>query len=88
MLRGCNTEWETTGKIRASYQQWDNLPLRLPGSSAMPKLEYDVCARCGALFDDQGENGWWIREGLWWHECDAKRPARIVVRKLELKKSA
>ena len=54
----------------------------------MPKLDYDVCARCGALFDDQGENGWWIREGIWWHECDAKRPARIVVRKLELKKTA
>ena len=51
----------------------------------MPKLDYDVCARCGQLFDDQGENGWWIREGLWWHQCDAKRPARIVVRKLELK---
>ena len=55
---------------------------------AMPKLEYDVCARCSTLFDDQGENGWWIREGLWWHECDTKRPARIVVRKLELKKSS
>ena len=55
---------------------------------AMPKLEYDVCARCGTLFDDQGENGWWIREGLWWHECDTKRPARIVVRKLELKKTS
>ena len=54
----------------------------------MPKLDYDVCARCGALFDDQGENGWWMREGIWWHECDAKRPARIVVRKLELKKTA
>jgi hypothetical protein len=53
----------------------------------MPKLDYDVCARCGQLFDDQGENGWWIREGLWWHQCDAKRPARIVVRKLELNKS-
>jgi hypothetical protein len=53
----------------------------------MAKLEYDVCARCGSLFDDQGENGWWIREGLWWHECDSKRPARIVVRKLELKKA-
>jgi hypothetical protein len=54
----------------------------------MAKLEYDVCARCGALFDDQGENGWWVRESLWWHECDQKRPARIVVRKLELKKTA
>ena len=54
----------------------------------MPKLDYDVCSRCGSLFDDQGENGWWLRDGLWWHECDAKRPARIVVRKLELKKSA
>ena len=54
---------------------------------AMPKLEYDVCARCSTLFDDQGENGWWIREGLWWHECDTKRPARIVVRKLELSKA-
>jgi len=53
----------------------------------MPKLDYDVCARCGSLFDDQGENGWWIRDGLWWHECDQRRPARIVVRKLELKKS-
>jgi hypothetical protein len=53
----------------------------------MPKLDYDVCARCGSLFDDQGENGWWLRDGLWWHECDARRPARIVVRKLELKKS-
>jgi hypothetical protein len=54
----------------------------------MPKLDYDVCARCGQLFDDQGENGWWIRDGLWWHECDSKRPARIVVRKLELTKPA
>ena len=54
----------------------------------MPKLDYDVCARCGQLFDDQGENGWWIRDGLWWHECDSKRPARIVVRKLELTKTA
>ena len=54
----------------------------------MPKLDYDVCARCGSLFDDQGENGWWIRDGIWWHECDNRRPARIVVRKLELKKSA
>lgn len=54
----------------------------------MPKLEYDVCARCGVLFDDQGENGWRIREGLWWHECETKRPARIVVRKLELTKSS
>ncbi|HXT33455.1 MAG TPA: hypothetical protein VN716_29345 [Vicinamibacterales bacterium] len=58
------------------------------GSHSMPKLDYDVCARCGQLFDDQGENGWWIREGLWWHECDTKRPARIVVRKLELTKTA
>ena len=54
----------------------------------MAKLDYDVCSRCGALFDDQGENGWWIRDGLWWHECDLRRPARIVVRKLELKKTA
>ena len=54
----------------------------------MAKLDYDVCSRCGALFDDQGENGWWIREGVWWHECDSRRPARIVVRKLELKKTA
>ena len=54
----------------------------------MAKLDYDVCSRCGALFDDQGDNGWWLREGLWWHQCDAKRPARIVVRKLELKKTA
>ena len=30
----------------------------------MAKLEYDVCSRCGALFDDQGENGWWVREGF------------------------
>jgi hypothetical protein len=42
-----------------------------------------VCARCGRLFDDQGENGWWVADGLWWHDCDPKRPARIVVRKLE-----
>ena len=49
----------------------------------MPKLEYDVCARCGSLFDDSGENGWWVREALWWHECDNRRPARIVVRKLK-----
>ena len=54
---------------------------------SMPKLEYDVCARCGSLFDDLGDNGWWIREGLWWHECDNRRPARIVVRKLELSKA-
>ena len=46
------------------------------------KLEYDVCGRCGALFDDQGENGWWIEQGTWWHECDDDQPARIVVRKL------
>ena len=46
------------------------------------KLEYDVCGRCGTLFDDQGENGWWIESGLWWHECDDDQPARIVVRKL------
>ena len=58
------------------------------GHGDMPKLEYDVCARCGTLFDDQGEGGWWLREGMWWHECDARRPARIVVRKLELKKTA
>ena len=42
----------------------------------------DVCGRCGVLFDDQGENGWWIERGLWWHECDDDQPARIVVRKL------
>lgn len=46
------------------------------------KLEYDVCGRCGMLFDDQGENGWWIEQGAWWHECDDDQPARIVVRKL------
>jgi hypothetical protein len=49
--------------------------------STVTKLEYDVCARCGALFDDQGENGWWVADGVWWHEC-AEKPARIVVRKL------
>ena len=68
------------------------VPSGLPGGHKgdifLPKLDYDVCARCGDLFDDQGENGWWIREGLWWHECDTKRPARIVVRKLELTKTA
>ena len=46
------------------------------------KIEYDVCGRCGVLFDDQGENGWWIEQGAWWHECDEDQPARIVVRKL------
>jgi hypothetical protein len=46
------------------------------------KLQYDVCGRCGELFDDQGENGWWMEGGLWWHECDDDQPARIVVRKL------
>jgi hypothetical protein len=46
------------------------------------KLEYDVCGRCGTLFDDQGENGWWIESGLWWHECNDDQPARIVVRRL------
>ena len=46
------------------------------------KVEYDVCGRCGGLFDDQGENGWWIDRRLWWHECDADQPARIVVRRL------
>jgi hypothetical protein len=46
------------------------------------KLEYDVCGRCGVLFDDQGENGWWIERGVWWHECRDDQPARIVVRKL------
>ena len=46
------------------------------------KLEYDVCGRCGSLFDDQGENGWWIESGLWWHECNDDQPARIVVRRL------
>jgi hypothetical protein len=49
----------------------------------LAKLDYDVCARCGALFDDQGENGWWFGEGVWWHQCNRHRPARIVVRKLE-----
>ena len=46
------------------------------------KLQYDVCGRCGVLFDDQGENGWWLEDGFWWHECDERQPARIVVRKL------
>lgn len=46
------------------------------------RLEYDVCGRCGVLFDDQGENGWWVDRGVWWHECDTVHPARIVVRKL------
>ena len=46
------------------------------------KLQYEVCGRCGVLFDDLGENGWWMESGLWWHECDAGQPARIVVRKL------
>ena len=69
----------------ALYQQGTKGPAR---NLDMAKLEYDVCSRCGALFDDQGENGWWVREGLWWHECDVRRPARIVVRKLELKKTA
>jgi hypothetical protein len=46
------------------------------------RLQYDVCGRCGVLFDDQGENGWWIEQGLWWHECNDDQPARIVVRKL------
>lgn len=46
------------------------------------RLEYDVCGRCNVLFDDQGENGWWIERGVWWHECDDDAPARIVVRKL------
>ena len=46
------------------------------------KLEYDVCGKCGVLFDDQGENGWWIEKGVWWHECNDEQPARIVVRKL------
>jgi hypothetical protein len=50
--------------------------------NSQPKLQYDVCGRCGVLFDDQGENGWWIERGLWWHECDDDQPARIVVRKL------
>jgi hypothetical protein len=54
----------------------------------MPNHDYHVCARCGALIDEKADNGWWIRDGLWWHECDSKRPARIVVRKLELKKTA
>ncbi len=45
------------------------------------KLQYDVCGRCGVLFDDQGENGWWIECGSWWHECDESQPARIVVRR-------
>ena len=46
------------------------------------KLQYDVCGRCGVLFDDQGEKGWWLEGGFWWHECDERQPARIVVRKL------
>src|SRR5258708_5575562 len=54
----------------------------------MPKLEYDVCARCGSLFDEQGENGWWTREGLWGNEGATRRPARMVARKLELKRPA
>jgi len=41
-----------------------------------------VCGRCGVLFDDQGENGWWVEAGVWWHECDEDHPARIVIRKL------
>lgn len=45
-------------------------------------LQYEVCGRCGVLFDDQGENGWWTNAGLWWHECDDEHPARIVARKL------
>jgi hypothetical protein len=49
---------------------------------ALPRLEYEVCARCLALFDDQGENGWWLAGGAWWHECDRSRPARVVVRRL------
>jgi hypothetical protein len=47
-----------------------------------PKLEYDVCSRCGSLFDDQGENGWWFEGDAWWHECNVDRPAKIVVRRL------
>ena len=47
-----------------------------------PKLEYDVCSRCGSLFDDQGENGWWFEENEWWHECNLERPAKIVVRRI------
>jgi len=47
-----------------------------------PQLEYEVCSRCGQLFDDNGENGWWIARGVWHHECDDEQPARIVVRKL------
>ena len=31
--------------------------------SSRVKLQYDVCGRCGVLFDDQGENGWWIENG-------------------------
>ena len=50
--------------------------------NTQPKLQYDVCGRCGVLFDDQGENGWWTEDGLWWHECNEAQPARIVVRKL------
>jgi len=80
----------TSGAARASYQSRpESAPAELARETHnMAKLEYDVCARCGALFDDQGENGWWVRESMWWHECDQKRPARIVVRKLELKKTA
>ena len=54
----------------------------MPKKSLQIKLEYDVCGRCGVLFDDQGENGWWIEKGLWWHECNEDQPARIVVRKI------
>ena len=46
------------------------------------KLQYDVCGRCGVLFDDQGDNGWWIEQGVWWHECDQDQTARIVGCKL------
>ena len=54
----------------------------MPKKNLQTKLEYDVCAKCGILFDDQGENGWWIEKGVWWHECNDEQPARIVVRKL------
>lgn len=60
-----------------------NLPLKTMAKKNLQiKLEYDVCGKCGVLFDDQGENGWWIEKGVWWHECNDEQPARIVVRKL------
>lgn len=46
------------------------------------KLPYDVCSNCGVLFDDQGENGWWLKGVNWWHTCNPKKTARIITRKL------